>query len=101
MSQVASTARVAPPPNRTEVRADRFGRRRINPDDLSTHPTRKGRGEALQFFAELGVHGLTETRLRTATEDGSLRRFRIAGHNWYADRDLWDWLMSLASGGAR
>ncbi|OLT44467.1 hypothetical protein BJF87_07685 [Gordonia sp. CNJ-863] len=77
------------------------GQRRhpINRDELSNLPTRKGRPGAKAFFAEIGVHGITDTRIRTASEDASLRKFRIAGHNWYADRDLWDWLQSLASGG--
>lgn len=74
-------------------------RRPVRREDLDNTPTRKGRDGAMAFFAEIGVRGITSTRLRTATEDKSLRRFRIAGHNWYADRDLWDWLQSLASGG--
>ncbi|MDV7246761.1 MULTISPECIES: hypothetical protein [Rhodococcus] len=71
----------------------------INPDDLSNLPTRKGRAGAVEFFAEIGVAGITETRIRNATEQGELRRFKIAGHNWYSDRDLWDFLQGLASGG--
>lgn len=74
-------------------------RRPIDRDELSNLPTRQGRPGAKAFFAEIGVHGITDTRIRTATEGGTLRRFRIAGHNWYSDRDLWDWLMTLASGG--
>lgn len=71
----------------------------INPDDLSNLPTRKGRAGAVEFFAEIGVPGLTETRIRNGTEQGELRRFKIAGHNWYSDRDLWEFLQGLASGG--
>lgn len=97
MSQIA-TARpasaVAPsPPNRAQRRHP------INRDDLDNRPTRQGRPGAKAFFAEIGVHGITDTRIRTATEKAELRRYRIAGHNWYADRDLWDWLQTLASGG--
>lgn len=95
MSNAATTARTTPP----QQRPTRVGP--VNREALPSHPTRKGREGALGFFEEIGVAGITPTRLRTATEDGSLRRFRVAGHNWYADRDLWDWLMSLASGGAR
>ena len=71
----------------------------INPDELSNTPTRKGREGALEFYAEIGVDGITSTRIRNGSERGELRKFKIAGHNWYADRDLWDWLQSLASGG--
>ncbi|MCX2756595.1 MULTISPECIES: hypothetical protein [unclassified Gordonia (in: high G+C Gram-positive bacteria)] len=91
---MSNAARTTP----TQHRPTRVGP--VNREALPSHPTRKGREGALRFFEEIGVTGITPTRLRTATEDGSLRRFRVAGHNWYADRDLWDWLMSLASGGA-
>ena len=74
-------------------------RRPIVADELSNLPTRKGRAGAKAFFAEIGVEGITDTRIRTASESGALRKFRIAGHNWYADRDLFEWLQSLASGG--
>ncbi len=93
MSQAARSAAVAsPPPARPR-------RHPINRDELSNLPTRKGKEGALQFFAEIGVNGITPTRIRTCTEDGSLRRFVLAGHPWYADVDLWDWLQSLAKGG--
>ncbi|WP_270485991.1 hypothetical protein [Gordonia jacobaea] len=96
MSQVNARPEVANPaiPQHNPPR-----RRPIVADELSNLPTRKGRDGGLQFFAEIGVYGITPTRLRTASEDGSLRKFRIAGHTWYADRDLFEWLQSLASGG--
>lgn len=71
----------------------------VNPDELSNIPTRKGRDGALSFFHEIGVEGITETRIRNATEQKELRRFKIAGMLYYADRDLWDFLQSMASGG--
>ncbi len=74
-------------------------RRPIVADELSNLPTRKGRPGAKAFFAEIGVEGITDTRIRTASESGQLRKFMMAGHNWYADRDLFEWLLSLASGG--
>ncbi|MDV2476402.1 hypothetical protein F8M49_15650 [Rhodococcus zopfii] len=55
----------------------------------------------MSFFLEIGIEGITETRIRNATEGGELRRFKIAGQNYYSDRDLWDFLQSLAIGGRR
>ena len=89
-SQVANSAVPQQNPSR---------RRPIVADELSNLPTRKGRPGAKAFFAEIGVEGITDTRIRTASESGQLRKFMIAGHNWYADRDLFEWLLSLASGG--
>ncbi|KXO91299.1 hypothetical protein [Tsukamurella pseudospumae] len=95
MSQLTQTAqRVATPaPNRQQQRSI------VNRDELSNLPTRKGREGALEFFREMGITGITPTRLRYAQERGELRRFTLAGHSWYADVDLWDWLQTLASGG--
>lgn len=73
--------------------------RQLRREDFSNLPTRKGREGAKAFFAEIGVHSITDSRLRHATESGELKRFKIASHNWYADADLFDFLMSLASGG--
>lgn len=92
MSQQYSQ-RTVPAPSRPVRRAP------INPDKLSNLPTRQGRDGAVQFFHEIGVQGITDTRIRNATEKGELRRFKIAGQNWYSDRDLWDFLQSLAIGG--
>ncbi|MBM4728828.1 hypothetical protein GS446_19685 [Rhodococcus hoagii] len=87
MSQIAP-ARTAP--NR---------RRYINPAELSNLPTRRGKAQAVEFFKEIGVQGITETRIRNATERGELRRFKIAGMNWYSDADLWIFLQGMATGG--
>lgn len=89
----AHAARPIVPPQRPARRAP------INREELSNLPTRKGRAGAVQFFHEIGVQGITDTRIRNATEKGELRRFKIAGQNWYSDRDLWDFLQSLAIGG--
>jgi hypothetical protein len=96
MSQIAAPAHASP--SGPHQRPTRLGP--VNREVLSNRPTRKGRPGAKAFFAEIGVHGITDTRIRNATEQGELRRYKIAGHNWYADVDLWDWLQSLASGGA-
>ncbi|WP_141124772.1 hypothetical protein [Prescottella equi] len=95
MSQGARIAEcvAAPVANR------RAARRRVNPAELSNLPARKGRAGALAFFDEIGVHGVTETRIRNATERGQLRRYKLAGHNWYSEVDLWEWLQSMATGG--
>lgn len=95
MSQLAQTAQrvAAPPPNRQQRRHP------INRDELSNLPTRKGREGALEFFREIGVTGITPTRVRNAQESGELRRYVLAGHAWYTDVDLWDWLQSMAQGG--
>lgn len=93
--QYANAARPVTPPNRPARRAP------INREELSNLPTRKGRAGAVQFFHGIGVQGITDTRIRNATEQKELRRFKIAGQNWYSDRDLWDFLQSLAEGGRK
>ena len=95
MSQLAQTAqRVATPaPSRRQRQHP------VNRDELSNIPTRKGIPGVLDFLDELGVHGISPTRIKNASQDGELRRFVISGHLWYADRDIWDFLESLASGG--
>jgi len=79
--------------------ANRAHRKPVRREELSNLPTRKGRPGALQFFAEIGVSGVTDTRIRAASERGEVRRYTLGGHAWYADSDLFDWLQSLASGG--
>ncbi|MFC6014094.1 hypothetical protein [Nocardia lasii] len=37
--------------------------------------------------------------VRSATERRQLRVFKISASNWYSERDLYDWVMSLARGG--
>lgn len=95
MSQLTPIAQSVadPQPNRQQRRHP------VNREELSNLPTRKGKAGALEFFREIGVTGITPTRLRYAQERGELRRYTLAGHAWYADVDLWDWLQSLASGG--
>lgn len=95
MSQLVQTAqRVATAaPNRQQRRHP------VNRDELSNVPTRKGVRGVQQFLEEIGVSGIAPTRIRNASQDGELRRFVISGHLWYADRDIWDFLESLASGG--
>lgn len=92
-------ATIAAPASNGQLTRGADRQRPINPDELLNTPTRKGRDGARTFYEEIGVHGITDTRIRNATERGQLRRFKIAGHNWYADRDLWDFLQALASGG--
>lgn len=95
MSQLTPIAQsVAEPRNN---RAQR--RHPVDPEALDNRPTRKGRGGALEFFREMGITGITPTRLRYAQERGELRRYTLAGHAWFSDADLWDWLQTLASGG--
>lgn len=95
MSQQYGQPRPMAAPNRPARRAP------INRDELSNLPTRKGRAGAVSFFLEMGIDGITETRIRNATEQKELRRFKIAGQNYYTDRDLWDFLQGLAVGGRK
>lgn len=71
----------------------------INPDELSTLPTIKGRDGALAYVREiLGVQ-VTPTMIRSATESRRLRVSKLSAKNWYSERDLFNWVMSLGRGG--
>ncbi|WP_139792045.1 hypothetical protein [Prescottella equi] len=83
----------------TNTRTNRPRPRLVNPAELSNLPARRGKAQAVEFFKEIGVQGITETAIRNATERGGLRRFKIAGMNWYSDADLWEWLQGMATGG--
>lgn len=68
-------------------------------EDYSELPRIKGRAGALEFITrELGVQ-VSPTMVRTATERRQLRVFKISASNWYSERDLYRWVLSLARGG--
>ncbi|WP_280215884.1 hypothetical protein [Nocardia cyriacigeorgica] len=68
--------------------------------DFSELPTIRGLNGALAFVHnELGVPWITPFALRKASESGQLKSFMINRGYTYAERDLYDWIMSLARGG--
>ncbi|ORM06357.1 hypothetical protein [Prescottella equi] len=71
----------------------------VNRDELNQLPTIKGRDAAVRFVAErLGVP-MTPTRMRAAIERRELPVYKISGANFTAERDLYDWILSLAQTG--
>lgn len=93
MSQQAITSPI--------TRADAVPRRRpfVNRDELNPLPTIKGREGAFTFIREhLGVP-MAATRVRTAIEGRELPVYKISGWNVMAERDLYDWVLSLAQTG--
>ncbi|MGI1849943.1 hypothetical protein [Rhodococcus sp. SJ] len=96
MSQLYSQ-RPAPAPNRQVRRAP------ISRDELNVLPTIKGRDAAVDFVRDrLGVP-VTPNRMRTALEKRELPVYKIDRWNFTAERDLYDWILSLAktrNGGA-
>lgn len=82
--------RTAPTPNRQVRRAP------INRDDLNELPTIRGRDAAVGFVRErLGVP-VTPNRMRTALEKRELPVYKIDRWNFTAEKDLYDWVLSLA-----
>ncbi|WP_433611078.1 hypothetical protein [Prescottella agglutinans] len=71
----------------------------VNRDELNQLPTIKGRDAAVRFITEhLGVP-MTPTRMRAAIERRELPVYKISGANFTAERDLYDWILSLAQTG--
>lgn len=71
----------------------------VNRDELNPLPTIKGREGAFTFIREqLGVP-MAPTRLRTAIDRRELPVYKISGWNVMAERDLFDWILSLAHTG--
>ncbi|KLL95488.1 hypothetical protein [Rhodococcus pyridinivorans] len=86
----AHAARPISPPQRPVRRAP------INRDELNELPTVRGRDAAVAFVRErLGVP-VTPNRMRTALERRELPVYKIDRWNFTAERDLYDWLLSLA-----
>ncbi|MGW4577204.1 hypothetical protein ACWELP_00785 [Rhodococcus aetherivorans] len=82
--------RTAPTPQRPVRRAP------INRDELNELPTIKGRDAAVAFVRErLGVP-VTPNRMRTALEKRELPVYKIDRWNFTAEKDLYDWVLSLA-----
>lgn len=70
-------------------------------DDYSELPTIRGIDGALAFVHEtLGVPWITYNGIRIASEKKRLKSFMINRGYSYAERDLYDWVMSMAQGGA-
>lgn len=89
MSQQVANA-VAPQSRRREL---------VDREELNQLPTIKGRENAVRFINErLGVP-MTPTRMRAAVERRELPVYKISGANYLAERDLYDFVMSLARRG--
>ncbi|MBX9151453.1 hypothetical protein [Rhodococcus qingshengii] len=71
----------------------------VNRDELNQLPTIQGRDGAVSFIeTRLGVP-MTPTRMRAAIERRELPVYKISGANYLAERDLYDWILSLAHTG--
>lgn len=79
--------------------APRQQRALVNRDELNQLPTIQGRDGGVEFVARrLGVP-MTPTRMRTAIDRRELPVYKISGANYLAERDLYDWILSLAHTG--
>ncbi|MEV4633312.1 hypothetical protein AB0J79_08720 [Rhodococcus coprophilus] len=88
--QYGHAVRPISPPQRPARRAP------VTRDEFNELPTIKGRDAAVAFVQErLGVP-MTPTRMRAAIERRELSVFKISGANYLAERDLYDWVLSLA-----
>lgn len=90
MSQQAVTSPIA--------RAGAVPRRRpfVHRDELNPLPTIKSRDGGVDFVANrLGVP-MTPSRMRSAIDRRELPVYKISGANYLAERDLYDWILSLA-----
>ncbi|EQM33473.1 hypothetical protein [Rhodococcus erythropolis] len=77
----------------------RHSRALINREELNPLPTIKSRDGGVDFVANrLGVP-MTPTRMRAAIERRELPVYKISGANYLAERDLYDWVLSLAQTG--
>ncbi|MGW0172728.1 hypothetical protein ACWDUM_02665 [Rhodococcus sp. NPDC003322] len=70
----------------------------VNRVELNQLPTIKGRDAAVRFINEVLGVPMTPTRMRAAIEGRELPVYKISGANFTAERDLYDWIMSLAKG---
>lgn len=71
----------------------------VNRDELNPLPTIKSRDGGVDFVVNrLGVP-MTPTRMRAAIERRELPVYKISGANYLAERDLYDWVLSLAQTG--
>lgn len=87
----AHAARPITPPQRPARRAP------INREELNELPTIKGRDAAVAFVKDrLGVP-MTPTRMRAAIERRELPVFKISGANYLTEKDLYLWILSLAT----
>ncbi|MBF6210701.1 hypothetical protein IU487_06515 [Nocardia puris] len=70
-------------------------------EDYSELPTIYGGKGVIEFAArELGV-SVTPTLVRRATEARRLQVFKISTRNVYSERGIYNWIMSMARGGAK
>ncbi|MBF6260199.1 hypothetical protein IU468_28475 [Nocardia farcinica] len=69
-------------------------------EDYSELPTIRGLNGALRFVQdELRVPWVTANALPKGSESGQLKSFMINRGYSYSERDLYQWILSLARGG--